>query len=647
MASDPAFHKDSQLTCWRPPSANDLGVAMTKVIDRIRRLDGLPAVQISTERAAWPVHIKTTTMARMDIADKLQVAHPECRAFYYRAQRWRIGTPLQNCSTSRTIKNSKLTDSAVAARVRMGQYIPTDWKFLPAGCHGVQAWLTEEMKVDPPQIRLRIVEETHLNDAVSTDAKVAEQLGTEPIPRLYYATRHETRNTLKHARFMLQIDMDAYYPSIPVEANAQRLAVLKYKNVYYALGCLATGARWSVVSAQSLTYVLVDIDLDAEVGVGIRTIIDNILIWGTVFASFARVVRLIASRVKLVNLQSSPPTSTVLGWTDAELRAEAEKDQTFAGEEYRLDPTSGVRSVRNSTKTAAKLEVALERLLSSEPITRRQFAALLSLVQFAMHTVAIRPAKFWRMFTAHRSICADAAQHAGGWDVNITYLADTVRQQIVQLVTECASRQFRTIPTPRPEPRYREDDYDVIIWTDASKAGWAAIFFFVRDGTTFVMQRPWVETIGEAAVVMGDPMRQRFLQGMSAHSEPAAIYYSFEAARRLCPSWLPRGVRVACVTDHYAIPLAQRKGSGYGGVGRGRYLNDLYVVTDQVEEKYRWLLHYYYIPGKLNPTDPFSRFFDYMHAREVRIRKMELQLPALAGTFCPIATETNRPVWMR
>ncbi len=534
---------------------------MARVIEKVRELDGLPALRsdhaIYAPPARWPEHIKATTPADLEAAALLPVAHAECRSFWIRTERWRLGLPLQNCATSRTIKNSKISDSAIKARVKMGQYIETDWTSLPIGCHGVTAFFANEMKVDPldPKIRKRIVEETHLNDCVSADPKQAEALGTDQIPNVRYRTRHEIRSTLKLCRYMIQIDFDAYYPSIPIGAEAYRHQVIRYKNKYYCMGVLATGARWAVCIGQALTWMIVDIDLDDYPNTGIMSIIDNILIHSSDLTEFLAVVRKITDRIGLVKLQSSPPVADLAKMSDSDLTKKAMEAQTFAGEEYTWDPVSNTRLIRNSTKTAAKLLVALDQLARPD-LTRRNFAAMTSLIQYAMHTLAIRPSRYWRFFSAHRAICSQATQDRGGWDAPTTYIAESVLDQIRELVTKCASRSFRQIPLPRPLPTYNDQEYDIIVWTDASKVGWASIWHFQRSGKIFIMQRPWIDQLATAVTSVDE---HRFRIGMSAHSEPAFIFHSIRSTLRLHPEWFdlkPRGerIRIAMVTDHYPNP---------------------------------------------------------------------------------------------
>ena len=628
---------------------------MTRVIEKVRELDDLPVLPkdhaIYAPPDQWPEHVKVTTQADMEAAALLPVAHAECRVFWIRTERWRLGLPLQNCATSRTIKSSKLSDKAIEARVAMGQYLETDWTSMPKGCHGVNAFFANEMKVDPidPKIRKRIVEESHLNDCVSADPKQAEALGTEAIPNVRYRTRHEIRTTLKGCQYMLQIDFDAYYPSLPIGADAMRLQIVLHKGKYYAMGVLATGARWSVCIGQALTWMIVDIDLDDYPHTGIITIIDNILIHSSDLTEFLAVVRKITDRIGAVKLQSTPPVAILAKMSDSDLAKKAMEVQVFAGEEYTWDPVSNTRLIRNSTKTAAKLLVAFDQITSPN-ITRRKFAALTSLIQYAMHTIAVRPSAYWRFFSAHRAICSEATQTHAGWDAPITYIADSVLEQIRELVKKCASRSFLQIPQARPLPTYDDQQYDIIVWTDASKLGWASIWHFQISGKIFIMQRPWTDQLATAA---SSEEEHRFRNGMSAHSEPACIFHSIKSALRLHPEWFdlrPRGerLRIAMVTDHYPIPQAQRKPSGYAGIGRGRYLNDLYVVTDQMEEKFLWLIDYFYVQGKLNPADPYSRYFEKQIGKDVRIwQHTTISLPSLSATFCPILKDDLREVWMR
>ncbi len=67
-----------------------------------------------------------------------------------------------------------------------------------------------------------------------------------------------------------------------------------------------------------------------------------------------------------------------------------------------------------------------------------------------------------------------------------------------------------------------------------------------------------------------------------------------------------------------------------------------------MEDQNKWLIDYFYVQGKLNPTDPYSRYFDKQVGKDVRIwQHHTISLPSLTATFCPILKQDLREAWMR
>ena len=62
----------------------------------------------------------------------------------------------------------------------------------------------------------------------------------------------------------------------------------------------------------------------------------------------------------------------------------------------------------------------------------------------------------------------------------------------------------------------------------------------------------------------------------SADTEPCCIKCVLRELEKR--GMLTPGMRVASITDHHAVPSAQTKRHGFGGVGHGRFLNDLFKV---------------------------------------------------------------------
>jgi len=77
---------------------------------------------------------------------------------------------------------------------------------------------------------------------------------------------------LRHAKYMLQIDFEAYYDTIRLPEDVRNNFVFRKGSQFFRLCTLPTGARWSVAVGQVITWMIVDIDTPVIVS----TMIDNI-----------------------------------------------------------------------------------------------------------------------------------------------------------------------------------------------------------------------------------------------------------------------------------------------------------------------------------------------------------------------------------
>lgn len=146
------------------------------------------------------------------------------------------------------------------------------------------------------------------------------------------------------------------------------------------------------------------------------------------------------------------------------------------------------------------------------------------------------------------------------------------------------------------------------------------------------MQQRW---LSDGAVTREDDLpamgpAEHFAAKHSAHSEPRAVGCILRELRR---EGIPRGTRIAVVTDHSAIAYAQRRLNGFGGIGRGYALNKLYEQTNKLFHEEGVVILFFYINGKSNPADTFSRNFGADVGDEVTRRCIDgPSLPELKQT---------------
>lgn len=114
------------------------------------------------------------------------------------------------------------------------------------------------------------------------------------------------RQSLSQSKYLLQIDFEAYYNTIPIPEFVQHKLVFPTKGgaSFFRLCTLPARARWSVAVAQAITNVIVDIDT----AVLIDTTIDNIM--GAAKEDqereFLRTIRAKLRRHREANLLTSP-----------------------------------------------------------------------------------------------------------------------------------------------------------------------------------------------------------------------------------------------------------------------------------------------------------------------------------------------------
>lgn len=291
------------------------------------------------------------------------------------------------------------------------------------------------------------------------------------------------------------------------------------------------------------------------------------------------------------------------------------------------------RLVRNSVKTVAKLGLALR----AERFSCRTFVSLVSLISYALHTTQLNPASFFYLQRAYRGVYNWVTLQDHDWDDPLPHQHPGVFSKLREVGQEIYNNQWWYI-IDAICPTYEDTDYDYIIFTDASYAGWGCITHNRYENTYTTYQQRWERGEFEhVRLYTPDAARNRgiFNARHSAHAEPRAATL---ALMQLCREGLPDGSRVALVTDHIAIVHAQRRNNGFGGIGRGYSLNKLYEFTHDLRFQHGIDVTYFYIDGPCNPADTLSRTFGVEAANGLIIRRPAptTLLPSLRSTYCPV-----------
>lgn len=593
-----------------------MGIVEEQVLEEMARLEGKSLALIPREE--WPVHLKHTTLIDIDAVVRLKTKDRALQEFLEESLKFLTPAPFEGYRTSRTLKSCEIPDEALAKFVHEYHKAEAiDMKEpLPEGVHGVNMWLHPELKQ-----RFRIINEPHLNAAIAKSK----------LPRCRYPTRLGRRQALRNCKYLLQIDADAFYNSIPLN-GAEKKFVFHKNGKFYALKTLPTGGRWSVATGQAIMWKIVDVDTGEELV--IWTMIDNVIIGACEGQEleFFTTVREIVTRMKEVNMTTSPPCDELLQETMEQLLKRATEATTFLGETFTWNGKE--RTVTNSIKTIAKLRVALRKTEH----TYRTFAGLVALVMYALHTVSYNAARTYAVMSAYRAV-AKAAQTEGNWDVPMPYISNHVKTELDQLGEMLSANMPASIPAPR-QATYDDLNYTTEVCIDASAHGWGAI---IRHGQKqWTVQQRWITNLNEVRTALPSKAEPKpmFSARYSAHTEPIAAVKVIEHLMR---KQLPLG-RVAIITDHFAIVRAQRKLNGFGGIGRGAALNRLFHVANPLD------VTFFYVSGLLNPADPLSRNFG-VEDNDGQLTEGpadDISLPMLRTLFCPLCEEEEqRPSWMR
>ncbi|CAM36958.2 LOW QUALITY PROTEIN: hypothetical protein LbrM_05_1240 [Leishmania braziliensis MHOM/BR/75/M2904] len=637
-------------------SCANLGIAPQEVSAMVDQMSGF--IQVLTERPAlvkqWPLHLKRNTPLDMDTVLAMPTKRASTKRFLQRIQCFLDPSFYDGLRTSRTIKKCVLTAAEIQQAVEMGKFEPCPISDigaqvqLPEGMHGVNVFTVPELKG-----RRRLITEPLLNRVIPK----------HHVPRVHYDTRLGRRQRLRYARYMLQIDFEAYYDAIPIAATLRNKFVFRARHDgrYYRLRTLPTGARWSVAVGQAVTWTIVDIDTP----VTITTLIDNILVAAREGQEreFVLAVRTVVARIKAANLMTSPNRDELEAMSDEEILQLASANTVFLGEEYTWNGRE--RLIRNSVKTVAKLKLALQKTSH----TIRSLASLISLIFFALHTTQMNPARAFKLLRAYRGIYR-LTFRGYDWDDAVPYIDSSVARSLQEIGGALVQNPWWKISDER-HPTTDEATYDAVAFTDASLEGWGAVLHLRDAGATemWTYRQRWTEDLerqlggddGEAERVLEklrqyqlrrrvrsggrfeDPDLQadRFQARYSAHAEPRAAQLML---RHLVEHHrVPNGARIALATDHRAIVIAQKHLNGFGGIGRGYALNKLFEYTYDLWYNRGIDVVFFYVEGARNPADAYSRHFGVDATGSLEVHRVEpFGVPFLRHMWCPLCEERRR-----
>lgn len=584
----------------------------------IQRLDGVENPTRLPDKRHWRLHLKENTPVNPTAVFELPTKSEQTKTFLSEAWRYMDPRIFEGLQTSRRLKSTQLSQEDIDEAVRMGKFERCDRAEIsgikiPYGTHGVNVFAVPELKG-----RRRLITEPLINAVINRHT----------VPHVSYPSRLARRQSLRYARYMLQIDFEAFYDAIPIPVEIRNNFLFRKGEQYYRLCTLPTGARWSVAVGQAITWTVVDIDTP----VIIHTMIDNIMIAAEEGqeAEFLKAVRVVVDRIRRVNLMTSPNREELETASDDDLLSQASAPNVFLGEVYAWDGHE--RWVRNSNKTIAKMTLAMR----AENFSCRTFVSLISLILYAIHTTGINPAGAYHLLRAYRGVYRTVTAGVD-WDSSLRYLDPKVHSKMVELGHRLVANDWWRIADVIA-PTYDNDYYDYIAVTDASYGGWGAYVRRKDDGSVTAYQQKWERgEIETQPAYQPEKVRSAgfFDAQHSAHAEPRAAQLLL---RQLVREGMPDHSRVALVTDHIAIVHAQRRTNGFGGIGRGYTLNKLFEYVHDLLFHHDIQVTFFHLSGKVNPADTISRTFgdNADHGGVFVFPAPNTQIPLLCSTYSPV-----------
>lgn len=447
------------------------------------------------------------------------------------------------------------------------------------------------------------------------------------VPPLSYPSRVERRRCISGYTYRLELDHFAWFDQFPLlgvgSYHVVRSAMpIRWDNAEHELFCLERlpmGATQSCGVANTTTWALMEPIIRMD-GVFVTSMVDNVIICSNEPDRFVEAVRLYLTRAQrcsadLNDIEVAGRKVPVPSDPDDILRLGAQLGSgpaAFLGEEY-----VGSR-VRNQPRKVAKLMAAFARMRDAcdDPrvvVTRRQLASFVGLCSWMANTLNVSLREHWDVLRLFSRV----AQQVGSWDMQLP-VTPRVLDVLTPLYTVLAANQ-PVVPHCPPLPSLVDDDYAAVAIVDASGTGYGAYVRFT-DGRIFEVMGGWHGHLRH-----------------SAWAEPIGGLKIVEWLR----GRLPRGARIAVVTDHGAMCHGQlRPGSATGGFSLAYHLNSFFRALYSFSPD----AAVFYVEGPENIADAPSRAARLGSPQIVK-EVFHMQFPPLAAFFHPFLQPRARPWW--
>jgi hypothetical protein len=390
-------------------------------------------------------------------------------------------------------------------------------------------------------------------------------LGRETLRQdVTFPTKSEICGLVHRGASFIELDFKSYYDQFEYAPEVGSLFCFRHAGAFYRLNTLAMGQRQAVGIAAAATDVMTDFEHESTV----KSIIDNVIFVAPSDDVVLRDASTFVERAHSVGATFNDVSSVT------DLRARINTKGVWGGIE--LDLTS--KTVALSKKTLDKTRFSWS---NRGEWTWRQFAAHIGLLFWAHGIIDLPMRDFFPALRFVSFVGRLLTEHPNDWDSRAAVWPSVwpVLEQWTLLVL---------CNTPRVVPREHTEPPEWIVATDASLWGWG--YFAVNNvsGETRAHGAPW-----------SFATRRRFgaRLGQSTCAEPQGIV---NALCHLLDTKSP--TRVVVLSDNTPAVAAYNAGYTHTMFDTNECLKRLHdFFGPRFEFRFGW------IPGAMNPADPYSR----------------------------------------
>lgn len=414
----------------------------------------------------------------------------------------------------------------------------------------VRGWVKVFAVPEPAKRRFRPIKHT---------VDVNEALGKDTLMRITFPTKSEICSLVHAGECFISLDFAAYYDQFTYSKDVGRRFCFRSGSKFYRLQTLAMGQRQAVEVAATATARFLDFDKRSTS----KSIIDNVIFVGS-RDDVIHDATIFVDRVRQGGARLNENTD--------DIAALVQTSGDWGG--IHIDCTN---------KTACLADKSLQKTSFSwhrrAEWSWRNFAAHIGLLFWSWQIIELPMSHFFPLLRFVSEVGKYLTEHDDRWDEPAVIWPSA--WPVLERWTALLLRNF-----PRTVPRNAAPEW--IIATDASGWGWGYVAFNNVTGEVRTHGEQWSR---------GMVMRFGERLGQSVLSEPQAIVLA------LC-HLLTKGAptRVRLLTDNTVAQASFRRGFN-------THSWEINECLRRVQDLFGPDFHFefWYVPGPMNPANPFSR----------------------------------------